>query len=78
MPHLGQSSLLEGQLGKKGSAKHVASRYARNREAFPAITSSAGSTLTNLHLDKGCLVRQGSWDHPRIAEARPQERGHGE
>lgn len=62
----------------KGSAENVACRYARNTEAFSAITSSAGSALTNLHLDEGCLVRQGSWDHPRITEARPQERGHGE
>lgn len=64
--------------GQAGSAECTADRQGRSTEALPAAASSAGSMLTDLHLDEGCLVGQGSGDHARVAEARPQERGHGE
>lgn len=34
--------------------------------------------LTNFHLDEGGLLWQRPWQHPGVAEARPQQHGHDE
>lgn len=34
--------------------------------------------LTDFHLDEGGLLRQRPWQHPGVAEARPQQHGHDE
>lgn len=70
-PHFWRASQEEGLCRECSLQTHQKYR------GFSSVTSSAGSALTNLHLDEGCLVRQGSRDHPRVTEARPQERSHG-
>lgn len=74
---LGQFALLEvvsPNRDKKSSAENL--DHTKTSKAFPATTHPAAA-LTDLHLNEGRLVGQGSRDHPGVTEARPQERGHG-